>query len=147
MNPQSLTVCNSVSSLRICCDDIPGNQICKKVYDIFMKYLFLAFFIFVASLPVQAVSCDMQEPQETSHNQHDDMQHDNMPGMDCCDPVPSTTPDHCDSDTHCGASVTVVAISIYASCAIPGISKHRFLSENNSFSSRFTNPPFRPPIA
>jgi hypothetical protein len=111
-----------------------------------MKYVFLAFFVFIASLPVQAMSCDMQETQEVSHNQHSDMQHGNMPQMDCCDQDPSTTPDNCDSNTYCGASATVVAIDISATYAFTGTSKHRFLSESDSLSSRFSSPPLRPPI-
>ena len=126
---------------------VPDNQITIRVYNSSMKFIFLAFFVFIASLPVEATSCDMQEPQETSHNQHGDMQHDNMSGMDCCDLDPSALPDQCDSNTHCGANATVIAISIHATCAFHGVSKHRYLSESDWLSSRFTSPPFRPPIA
>ena len=111
-----------------------------------MKYVFLAFFVFIASLPVQATSCDMQEPRGTTHSQHGDMQHDDMPEMDCCDQDPAAPPDSCDSNTHCGANANLAAITIYTTSVFHGVSKHRYFSEGDNLSSRFTSPPFRPPI-
>jgi len=113
-----------------------------------MKYVFLAFFVFFASLPLQATSCDMHENQGTSFNQHGDKQHDNMPDMDCCDHDPSIPSDNCESQSTCGAgTATVVAINPATSNTVFVSGCRQYLSDSGKIQSRFSSPPFRPPIA
>lgn len=113
-----------------------------------MKYIFLAFFVFIASLPVQASGCDMHEPQEMSHGQHGDMQDSDTMDMDCCDHDPEGSSDNCDPMSRCNTGVTSVASMVALSFNITysNDSQH-FLPDTTLVLNSFYSPPFRPPIA
>ena len=122
------------------------------MYHTVMKYLFLAIFVLLAAQPFQASYCDMQQPQETSHDGHD-MQHGSMAnadetGMDCCDHDPSTPSDSCDSMSQCGACVIAVfAINPSTVITIFNIDSRLYSADINEPLSSFSSPPFRPPIS
>jgi hypothetical protein len=118
------------------------------VYDIEMKYVLLAIIVLIASLPVQASSCDMHTSQGTSHSQHGDMLDKSDMDMDCCDQDPLDQSDNCDPMSHCGASASgVVTIdSSPVNVAFASGLRH-VITDSTHTANRFDSPPFRPPIA
>jgi hypothetical protein len=118
------------------------------VYDIFMKYVFLAIFVLLAAQPVQVSSCDMHKAQETTQDGSHDMNHDGGMGMDCCDPDSSAPSDSCDSVSHCGASTAgAVAFNSYTFNVVFNTTSGQFLPDTGGPLNRFSSPPFRPPIS
>jgi hypothetical protein len=109
-----------------------------------MKYVLLAIFVFIASLPLQASTCDMDESQGMSHSQHGDMPEDSKMNMDCCD---DESTGGCDPMTHCGASASsVVTIdTTLVSIAFSNGPRHN-IADSARALIRFDAPPFRPPI-
>jgi len=118
------------------------------VYDILMKYIFLAIFVLFAAQPFQASSCDMHDAQGISHTQHGDKQDHNMADMDCCDHDPADSSDNCDSMSHCGAGSAGFAtmdsslVNVAYTAPLP-----LHFAYSSQALSKFNSPPFRPPIA
>jgi len=119
-----------------------------KVYDCVMKYVFLAIFVLITAQPVQVMSCDMHDSQQTSQHGSHDMNSDGEQGMDCCDHDPSVPSDSCDSIFHCGACPTgVMAFSALTVNAIIKTHTRLYLPDTGEPLSNFNPPPFKPPIA
>ena len=142
----------AVSSGNTCQNDLNQIRNSAKVYHIVMKYVFLAIFVLFAAQPLQASSCDMQSSQGTSHSGHDmqdgPMAEGDGAGMDCCDHDPSVPSDNCDSMSHCGACTTaVVAINSSTVNVIFSLNCRQYLAGTGEPLSRFSPPPFRPPIS
>lgn len=113
-----------------------------------MKYILMAVFVFIASLPVEAVSCTMHGSQDMSHNQHADMMDHGQTDMDCCDDEGSGSPGNCDPLQHCGASASGVVAIDTSPVNIAYSIEHGYLTVNATRAlNRFGSPPFRPPIA
>ena len=125
----------------------------KKVYDYNVKYVFLAIFVFIASMPVEVLSCDMQDAQQTSQHGSDNMDHGNMDhgagnDMDCCDHDPAVPNDNCDSMVDCGVcTASVMAFSVFTMYLVSKADTQLFLPDIDEPLSRFNPPPFKPPIA
>lgn len=117
------------------------------MYHIVMKYVFLAIFVLIATQPVQVMSCDMHDSQQTSQNAHHDMGHDGGQAMDCCDHDPSMPTDQCDSMSHCGAGTAGAAAfnSLPVNVSFKTVSR-LYLHDTGEPLSRFNPPPFKPPI-
>ena len=113
-----------------------------------MKYVLLAIFVFIASLPIEASPCNMHGSQDMSHNQHADMMDHGQMDMDCCDHDDSGSSNSCDPLKHCGAHVSG-AVTIDTSLVnIAYIIEHGELTSDSARAlSRYESPPFRPPIA
>ncbi len=117
-----------------------------------MKFVLLAIFVLFAAQPLQASPCDMCDGQNASHSQHGDMHdgdmdHSDMGGMDCCDTDPADTGDGCGSMSHCGACTAgLTAISPSAYRAFFNSGSLQFPMVTNEPLSRYSSPPFRPPI-
>lgn len=113
-----------------------------------MKYILLAIFVFIASLPIEASSCNMHGTQDMSHNQQDDMMDHGQMDMDCCDHDGPGASDNCDPLKHCGASASGVVTIDISSLSIAYIAVHiEFTGDSTRALSRYGSPPFRPPIA
>ena len=125
-----------------------------------MKFVLLAFFVLIAAQPLQATYCDMHASQGTSHDQHGDMQNhhamdtdmdmdmDTDGGMDCCDHDPSDPSDGCDAMSHCGAaSAGAVTIDSTPVSVAFATNPQLHLANSGQPLTRFSSPPFRPPIA
>jgi len=112
-----------------------------------MKFVLLAIFVLFAAQPLQASPCDMCDGQNASHSQHGDMHDGDMGGMDCCDTDPADTGDGCGSMSHCGACTAgLTAISPSAYRAFFNSGSLQFPMVTNEPLSRYSSPPFRPPI-
>ena len=128
-----------------------------------MKYVFLAIFVLIASMPVQVSSCDMHDAQETPQQvsagmDHAIMDHANMDhgtmdqvvkqGNDCCDHDPAVPSDNCDSMLDCGVCTAgVMAFSAFSIAKIFKVHGRLYLPDTGEPLSRFNPPPFKPPIA
>lgn len=113
-----------------------------------MKYTLLAIFVFVASLPFEASSCDMHGSQDMSHNQSGDMMDHSQMDMDCCDHDGSGSSDNCDPLKHCGVHASGVVTIDTTPVNIVCITEHGELTgDSTRVPSRYGSPPFRPPIA
>ena len=125
----------------------------KKVYDYNVKYVFLAILVFIASMPVEVLSCDMQDAQQTAQHGSDNMDHGNMDhgggnDMDCCDHDPAVPSDNCDSMVDCGlCTAAVMAFSVFTMYLVSKADTQLFLPDIDEPLSRFNPPPFKPPIA
>ena len=127
-----------------------------------MKYVFLAIFVLIASMPVQVSSCDMHDARQTSQQgshdmDHANMDHDNMghggidqdgaQGMDCCDHDPAVPSDNCDSMVDCSVCTAgIMAFSVFTIYAIFKADTRLYLPAIGEPLSRFNPPPFKPPI-
>ncbi len=113
-----------------------------------MKYVFLAIFVLLSAQPMQAMSCDMHDDQQTSQHGSHDMDHGDAQAMDCCDHDPSVPTDSCDSMFHCGACPAgVMAFSSFAINTVFIANSRLYLPDTGEPLSRFTPPLFKPPIA
>ena len=117
-----------------------------------MKYMFLAIFVLIASMPMQVSSCDMHDSQQTSQHGSHDMNHDGGPGMgsgmDCCDHDPAVPSDNCDSMFHCGVCTAgVMAFNALTINSIFKTNNRLHLPDTGEPLSSFNPPPFKPPIA
>lgn len=117
------------------------------MYYIVMKYVFLAIFVLISTQPVQVLSCDMHDSQQTSHSASHPMDHDDGQDMDCCDHDPSTTPGQCDSMFHCGTGTTGVLAfnSLTVNTTFKTVSR-LYLPDTGEPLSQFNPPPYKPPI-
>ncbi|MGB5488443.1 MAG: hypothetical protein WBN06_13705 [Lysobacterales bacterium] len=112
-----------------------------------MKYVFLAIFVLIASMPVQVSSCDMHDSQQTSQHGSHDMDHDGGMGMDCCDHDPAVPSDNCDSMFHCGVCTAgVMAFSAFTINSIFKTNTRLYLPDTGEPLSNINPPPFKPPI-
>ena len=113
-----------------------------------MKYILLAIFVFIASLPIEAPSCNMHDSRDMSHNQHGDMMDHGQMDMDCCDHDGAGSSDNCDPLKHCGAHASSVVAIDTSLVNIAYIIEHRELTgDSTRVLNRYGSPPFRPPIA
>ena len=141
----------SVSSENTCRNEILNFRNRLKVYDSVMKFVLLAIFVLFAAQPLQASPCDMCDGQSSGHSQHGDMldgdmDHGDM-DMDCCDHDPTDSSDGCGSMSHCGACTAgLTAISPSAYRAFFNSGSLQFPMVTNKSLSRYSSPPFRPPI-
>jgi len=120
----------------------------NKVYDYAMKYVFLAIFVLIASMPVQVSSCDMHDSQQTSQHGSHNMNHDDGPSMDCCDHDPAVPSDNCDSMLDCSVCTAgVMAFSSFTINAIFKANTRLYLPDTGEPLISFNPPPFKPPIA
>jgi len=117
------------------------------MYHIVMRYIFLAIFVLIATQPVQLMSCDMHDSQQTSQNAHHDMDHDDGQAMDCCDHDPSMPTDQCDSMSHCGAATAgALAFNSVSFNTVFKTVSRLYLPDTGEPLSRFNPPPYKPPI-
>jgi hypothetical protein len=119
-----------------------------------MKYVFLAIFVLFSTQPMQTMSCDMHDAQQTSqHGSHDmdhgdDMNHGDNQDMDCCDHDPSVPTDNCDSMSHCGACPAgVLAFNSLTIEPVFNTNSRLYLPDTGEPLSGFSPPLFKPPIA
>jgi len=113
-----------------------------------MKYVLLAFFVLIAAQPMQVMSCDMHDSQQTSQHGSHDMNHDGGQDMDCCDHDPSVPSDNCDAMSHCGACPAgVMAFSTFTVSTPFKTNARLYLPDTGEPLSNFNPPPFKPPIA
>jgi hypothetical protein len=113
-----------------------------------MKRVLLAIFVFIASLPVEASSCDMHGSGGAVHGQHGDMIDHGQMDMDCCDQGEPDTPCDCGFLKHCGAAASGIVTVDNSPVNITHINGHTELTGDSArVLSRYGSPPFRPPIA
>jgi len=112
-----------------------------------MRYVFLAIFVLIASMPMQVSPCDMHESQQMSQQGSHGMDHDAMQTMDCCDHDPAVPSDNCNSIFHCGACPTgVMAIHSFVINTVFKAHSRLVLPDSTDPQSNFNPPPFKPPI-
>ena len=146
--PEETLIYLTVGSARGFKSDLYHLRNITKVYDSAMKYVFLAIFVLIATQPTQVMSCDMHDSQQTSNSGAHNMDHGDMPDMDCCDHDPSVPSDNCDSTSHCSpCTAGVMALTSYTVSTIFKASSRLYLSDTGEPSSRFKSPPYKPPIA
>jgi hypothetical protein len=112
-----------------------------------MKHALLAIFLFIASLPVEASSCDMHGSQDVPHSQHGGMMDHGQMEMDCCEQDSADSSCDCDPLMHCGASFSGAVTIDNSAVSIAYVSAHGELNGHSARTlSRYGSPPFRPPI-
>jgi hypothetical protein len=128
---------------------IPPHTV--KVYIIAMKYVLLAIFVLFAAQPLQplqASGCDMHAGQDTGKSQYGSMHDSGMNDLGCYDHDPADNGNNCGAMSHCGAcSAGFVAVKPFESVISFNSSSRQFLLATNAPLSRYSTPPFRPPIS
>jgi len=119
-----------------------------------MKHVVLAMFVLIASMRVQASSCDMHDEMPagamTSHAHHAgmDMDMDEQPAMDCCDDSQDAMSGNCESSMDCGACAgSMSALHSVSSPFLPRAKARLQAQVDGPTNSKSHSPPLRPPIA